>query len=112
MKLNGYPNRTEYGRKCFWTIRLSHLIEPKLILLDPAEITRAFQQIWQDAVSNPGRAWTNYTNFVAQYTDLMTSATLKYWGMDKGSQPTVAAEKGDKRFSATDWQQNPVFDAL
>jgi len=84
----------------------------KLIPLDPAEITRAFQQIWQDAVSNPGRAWTNYTNFVTQYTELMTSATLKYWGMDKGSQPTVAAEKGDKRFSATDWQQNPVFDAL
>ena len=32
MKLNGYPHRTVYGRKCFWTIRLSHLIEPKLNL--------------------------------------------------------------------------------
>jgi len=32
MKLNGYPNRAEYGRNYFWTLRLSHLIEPKLNL--------------------------------------------------------------------------------
>jgi len=32
MKLNGYPNRAEYGSNCFWTIRLSQLIEPKLNL--------------------------------------------------------------------------------
>jgi polyhydroxyalkanoate synthase len=84
----------------------------KLLPLDPAEITRAFQQIWRDALNNPGRSWTNYTNFVTQYSDLMTSATLKYWGMSKGSEPIAAPAKGDKRFSATDWQQNPVFDVL
>ncbi len=84
----------------------------KLLPLDPAEITRAFQQIWRDALNNPSRSWANYTNFVTQYSDLMTSATLKYWGMSKGSEPAAAPAKGDKRFSAADWQQNPVFDAL
>src|SRR2546425_3233833 len=42
----------------------------------------------------------------------MTSATLKFWGQGKDVEPVVAPEKGDKRFSAPDWQQNPVFDAL
>jgi polyhydroxyalkanoate synthase len=42
----------------------------------------------------------------------MTEATLRYWGYDKQGEPVAAPEKGDKRFSAPDWEQNPVFDAL
>src|SRR6266849_8482985 len=84
----------------------------KLLPIDPAEITRAFQQIWIDAISNPGRAWANYSNFVQQYTQLMTSATLKFWSKDQDVEPVIEPGKGDKRFSAPDWQQNPVFDVL
>ncbi len=84
----------------------------KLFPIDPAEITRAFQQIWIDAVSNPGRAWANYSNFVQQYTQLMTTATLRFWKRDQNVEPVIAPGKGDKRFSAPDWQQNPVFDAI
>src|SRR2546425_2347875 len=84
----------------------------KLFPIDPAEITRAFQQIWIDAVSNPGRAWANYSNFVQQYTQLMTTATLRFWNRDQNVEPVIAPGKGDKRFSAPDWQQNPVFDAI
>src|SRR5437588_784475 len=84
----------------------------KLFPIDPAEITRAFQQIWIDSVSNPGRAWANYSNFVQQYTQLMTTATLKFWSKDQDVEPVIEPGKGDKRFSAPDWQQNPVFDVL
>src|SRR3989441_7452658 len=84
----------------------------KLLPIDPAEITRAFQQIWIDAMSNPGRAWANYSDFVQQYTQLMTATALKFWGQGQNVDPVVTPEKGDKRFSAPDWQQNPVFDAL
>jgi polyhydroxyalkanoate synthase len=84
----------------------------KLLPVDPAEITRAFQQIWIDAVSNPTRAWTNYSDFVQQYSQLMTAAALKFWEAGKDVEPIVAPEKGDKRFSTPDWQQNPVFDAI
>ncbi len=84
----------------------------KLLPIDPAEITRAFQQIWLDALSNPGRFWANYSNFVQEYTQLMTATALKFWGIEKDVEPVATPEKGDKRFSAPDWQQNPVFDAL
>src|SRR5438128_10907913 len=84
----------------------------KLVPLDPAEITRAFQQIWLDAARNPNHAWATYSDFVQQYTQVMASTALKFWGQGKDVEPVVAPEKGDKRFSAPDWQQNPVFDAL
>ena len=84
----------------------------KLLPIDPAEITRAFQQIWLDAVRNPGRAWTTYLDFVQQSTQSMTTATLKFWGGDQDAESVVEPEKGDKRFSAPDWQQNPIFDTL
>src|SRR5690349_12731218 len=43
----------------------------------------------------------------------MTSSTFKLWGLDnKQGKPVIEPEAGDKRFSAPDWQQNAVFDAL
>jgi len=84
----------------------------KLVPLDPAEITRAFQQLWLDAARDPGRAWATYSDFVQQYTQVMAAAALKISGRGQDVEPVIAPEKGDKRFSDTDWQQNPVFDAL
>src|SRR5579864_7080499 len=46
----------------------------KLIPVDPAEMTRAFQTIWQDAIRNPGRAWSQYTEFMQGYTRIMADA--------------------------------------
>jgi polyhydroxyalkanoate synthase subunit PhaC len=84
----------------------------KLLPIDPAEIMRAFQQVWLNALSNPDRFWANYNNFVQEYTQLMTTTALKFWGIEKDVEPVITPEKGDKRFSVPDWQQNPLFDAL
>src|SRR3989441_9096086 len=84
----------------------------KLLPIDPAEITYDFQQIWTDALRHPDRAWANYADFVQSYTQVMTGAALRFWGQGKDVEPTASTEKGDKRFSAPDWQQNPAFDAL
>ncbi|MHB8598062.1 MAG: PHA/PHB synthase family protein [Ktedonobacteraceae bacterium] len=102
------------GEKDPWTALLAQMWQmnpvSKLLPLDPVETTKAFQQMWLQAVTNPARAWTEYSDFVQQYTQMMASVTLKAWG--KNADPVVAPAKGDKRFSATDWQQNPVFDAI
>src|SRR5216684_7179593 len=49
----------------------------KLLPVNPAEMTHAFQQIWLDAITNPDRAWANYNDYVREYTKMMTSVTLK-----------------------------------
>ncbi len=42
----------------------------------------------------------------------MAATALKFWGQEQDVEPVSTPEKGDKRFSAPDWQQNPIFDAL
>jgi polyhydroxyalkanoate synthase len=91
-----------------WQLNPFHSLVP----IDPAEITRAFQQLWLDALRNPARAWSAYADWMQQYTRIMADAMLRYWGDDQKREPVAAPEKGDKRFSAPDWEQNPVFDAL
>ncbi len=99
-----------------WTLLIEQMWKANpysnIIPLDPVGATRVFQQIWIDALSNPARMWSNYSNFVQQYTQLMTTTTLKLWGLSKDTEPIIAPEKGDRRFSASDWQQNPIFDAI
>ena len=65
-----------------------------------------------NAFTNPTRLWTLYNEFVQNYTQLMTTETLRMWGLGQESKPLIEPEHGDKRFVAPDWQQNPVFDAL
>jgi polyhydroxyalkanoate synthase len=84
----------------------------KLFPFDPAAVINAFQKIWLDAISNPARIWENYNDYMQQYSRIMTATALKFWGLSQQTEPVAAPEKGDKRFSAPDWQQNPVFDAL
>jgi polyhydroxyalkanoate synthase len=120
--LNGYPGGSAVGKTVGdddqdpWITLIDRLWQANafhsLVPIDPAEITRAFQQIWVDALRNPGRAWAAYSGLMQQYTQVMTEATLRYWGYDRQGEPVAAPEKGDKRFSAPDWEQNPVFDAL
>jgi polyhydroxyalkanoate synthase subunit PhaC len=80
--------------------------------IDLGEIQSVFQQVWLDALHNPTRSWGLYSDFVQQSTQVMTSSILKFWGLDKESKPVIEPEAGDKRFSAPDWQQNPLFNAL
>ncbi|MBE3557823.1 MAG: class I poly(R)-hydroxyalkanoic acid synthase [Ktedonobacteraceae bacterium] len=84
----------------------------RILPIDPGEQFRAFQQLWLESFSNPLRLWAGYNDFVRQYTQLMTAATLKWWGHGQDAGAVVEPEQGDKRFGAPDWQHNPLFDAL
>src|SRR6266487_1489299 len=84
----------------------------EVVPIDLGEIVSIFQRVWLDALRNPTRLWGLCSNFALQYSQLMTSATLKFWSKDQNVKPVIEPEAGDKRFSAPDWQQNPVFDAL
>jgi polyhydroxyalkanoate synthase len=83
-----------------------------VVPIDLGEILEVFQKVWLDALSNPTRLMGLYSDFVQQYTQVMANSALKLWGLGQESKPVIEPEAGDKRFSAPDWQQNPVFDAL
>ncbi len=84
-----------------------------LLPLDPAETVLAFRQIWTGAVRNPLHAWTDYAEFLERYSGLTSLTTRRLWGdAEQYLAPLASPEKGDKRFSAPDWQQNAIFDFI
>src|SRR5438128_12448097 len=76
------PEQAKENEKDPWVMLIDQLWKAnpysKLVPLDPAEITRAFQQLWLDAARHPDRAWATYSEFVQQYTQLMAQASLKF----------------------------------
>jgi polyhydroxyalkanoate synthase len=84
----------------------------RVVPLDPAAMTHAFQQMWLDTLGNPVRVWSNSIDFAQKHTQIMATTILKCWESDWEISPVVEPEKGDKRFSAPDWQFNPLFDFL
>jgi len=84
----------------------------KVVPVDLGEIVTIFQRVWLDALRNPTRLWGLSGDFLRQYTQVMTSSALALWGLSTERKSVIEPEAGDKRFSAPDWQQNPLFDAL
>lgn len=81
---------------------------------DPTEIATTFQKVWMSYLVDPMAMWNSYSSFVQSYTQVMTNAAMRMWGATPtaGPGPVITPEEGDKRFSAPDWQQNAVFDAI
>ncbi len=123
--LGGYPatqllarvsQNGKNGKEDPWITFLDQIWEAtpisNMLPIDPGEILSIFQKMWLDSLKNPLRVWTRYGEFVQQYTQLMTATTMKFWGLGKDIKPVIEPEPGDRRFSAPDWQQNPIFDAI
>src|SRR5258708_39758615 len=66
------------GGKDPWSAMIDQLCKAnpysKLVPLDPAAITRAFQQLWVDAPLDPSGASATYSDFLQQYTQAMAGA--------------------------------------
>ncbi len=80
--------------------------------VDVGEILSVSQHMWLDAFRHPLRLWTLSNDFVQQYSQVMTNSALDFWELRKERTPVIEPESRDKRFSASDWQQNAAFDAL
>src|SRR5579863_4860998 len=80
--LQGSPGQAVGSGKDPWITLIDQLWKAnpssKVVPLDPAEITHAFQQLWLDAARNPGRTWETYSDFVQQYTQVKASTALKF----------------------------------
>jgi polyhydroxyalkanoate synthase subunit PhaC len=120
--LGGYPASqavakvAQNGKQDAWVSFIDRAWEANplstMVPIDPGDTLRTFQAIWLDALRNPFRIWSRYNEFVQQYTRMMTDTTMRFWGLGKDVKPVIEPDPSDKRFSASDWQQNPVFDAI
>ena len=84
----------------------------EVVPIDLGEIVEVFQGVGVDALTNPTRLVGLYSDFALRSMQLLANSTLKLWGLGREIQPVIEPAADDKRFSAPDWQQRPVFDAL
>ncbi len=84
----------------------------KLLSMDPMQTTQIFQQLWANSIPNSFQVWNNYSQFVQQYTQLMTTETMRFWSGASQVDPVIEPEKGDKRFNDPEWQQNAAFNSI
>jgi len=120
--LGGYPasqavaKAAQNGKEDAWVSFIDRMWEANplstVVPIDPGDTVRMYQAIWLDALKNPMRIWSRYNEFALQYSRMMTDTTLRFWSLGKDAKPVIERDPSDKRFSAPDWQQNPVFDAI
>ena len=70
----------------------------KVVPVDLGEIVTIFQRVWLDALRNPTRLWGLSSDFLRQYTQVMTSSALALWGLSTERKP-VKCSSGSSRFS-------------
>jgi polyhydroxyalkanoate synthase len=120
--LAGYPasqvvaKAAQNGHQDAWVSFIDRVWEANplstMVPIDPGDTLRMYQAIWLDYLKNPLRVWSRYSEFVQQYTRMMTDTTLRLWGFGRDVKPVIEPDRSDKRFSTPDWQQNPIFDAI
>ena len=82
-----------------------------------AEISRSLQTLWLREMSNPQRAMQVATEYnarlMAATMEAWTAAASQMWGLPVPEQKKqVEPGKGDNRFSAGEWDENPYYQTL
>ncbi len=82
-----------------------------------AEITRALQTLWMREMSDPQRAMRAATEYnarmMAATMEVWNTAAARMWGLPVREQRKQAEPgKGDNRFSAPEWNDNPYYKTL
>lgn len=79
-------------------------------LLDPLNVAESFTKGAQQLVSNPEKLMQANMQLWQDHLALWQQATQRALGADPN--PVAKAERGDRRFKADDWEDNPIFDFI
>jgi len=77
---------------------------------DLGEMNRSFGQLAQHYMADPQGAFEAQTALATQFVNLWASALQRFLGSPPA--PLAAPDPADKRFSDTEWRDNPFFDFI
>jgi polyhydroxyalkanoate synthase subunit PhaC len=85
----------------------------EVIPIDWAEIARSLRTVWMRNMSRPAQAATEAAQFGQSVLNTAmqawNEAGQQWWGLASGDAKAPKKKGGDKRFSAPEWQENPVY---
>ncbi|HRF44846.1 MAG TPA: class I poly(R)-hydroxyalkanoic acid synthase, partial [Candidatus Competibacteraceae bacterium] len=82
----------------------------QLPIMDPAIISKSFQELFDKLLKNPDPLIDAQVNFWKNYLDLWQATAQRMQG--KESKPLIEPPPGDKRFKDEQWAENAVFDFI
>jgi len=82
----------------------------QLPIMDPAIISKSFQELFDKLLKNPDQLIDAQVNFWKNYLDLWQATSQRMQG--KESKPLIEPLPGDKRFKDGQWAENAVFDFI
>jgi len=83
---------------------------PGALSPDPFHVAPAMTEVMTSLASNPEKLFKAQADLFSRYMDLWSTAARRAAGEEVG--PSVETPKGDKRFAAPEWSDNPVFDTI
>ena len=78
--------------------------------LEPAVISKAYQELWQQMLTNPGRIVEAQVALWQDYAKLWENTARRMAGEEV--EPTVTPAAGDRRFTDDAWSENPLYDHI
>ena len=83
---------------------------PGALSPDPFHVAPAMTEVMTKLAAHPDKLFKAQADLFNRYMDLWTTAARRAGG--ETVEPSVSAAKGDKRFNAPEWSENPVFDTM
>jgi len=77
---------------------------------DPLNIGNAFMEMTAKMMAEPAKMVEAQMNLWQDYLALWQQSAAKMMGQE--TEPTIAPERGDRRFKAPEWNENHVFDFI
>ena len=78
--------------------------------LEPAVISKAYQELWQQMLTNPARLVEAQVSLWQDYAKLWENTARRMAGEEV--EPTVTPAAGDRRFTDDTWSENPLYDHI
>jgi len=83
---------------------------PGALSPDPFHVAPAMNEVMTKLAAHPDKLFKAQADLFSRYMDLWTVAARRAGG--EALDASVAPAKGDKRFNAPEWSENPVFDTM
>ncbi len=78
--------------------------------LEPAVISKAYQELWQQMLTDPGRLVEAQVSLWQDYAKLWETTARRMAGEEV--EPAVTPAAGDRRFKDDTWSENPLYDHI
>ncbi len=79
-------------------------------VIDPKDMASSFVKLMNKMMADPTKAVQDHTKLWQDVANLWQNSIKKFMGEE--AEPVIEPAPGDRRFSADDWKENPVFDYI